>query len=808
MVGSLERLPEAPKHDPRSRSPRIIESTPARGVDLNRPVDCSKISCADFHKILQSNKPYYVFEIRPQSHFRQIHLGHNNVINFDSSAQDANMVSRWFQTLFKLNDRSKHVVLVLSDESNNMVPFSSNLKSEALRKLVAKIKESFLSVSLLESNFETFSGMYPLACFKHGLQPAKSLTLEAPIAVLGNDNQVLTPIAHRNKERLTKNVPTAGSARIQCDPIDISSRQRKLEVSLNASETKQKVLPTNLSNEKCSSIENRVRPLNQPSTWSDLPKKPSVPPRILTPDNQASDDLNKMPNEKINNFSIVGSGVDCVSNNRFDLSNNTPRDLEFKQKVDTNQPSDDNLHPSKFIDIEETRQSKMNHTFLEKSEYLLTDNRSCQMDISPNNKNFEENPEEPFDSSNVNGEVIQNGIPSSNSTSDVHFQQEHKLNQYDLKSPPEHQDTSDEVAHQQNLLTTPSEQSTSMNGYEKLSYSPKANYGPYLVGFENDSLICYMNSVFQCLFSIPLFRKFLIAAHNMLKDLPEPSKIIPVMYQYLKDIMAGQEVPLPMVIMKQVIFSVLTNLQNGVQQDAHEFLIFLLDAIESEIKSGQKIFYQTTIFDEKNTDLVKRFDKLFYGKIHYIFECKRCDGRSDIEERFNHITIPLVSDVGASNHCQNLKSFINHYFSTEYMSSNIPWVCEKCKSNESKQTLYVEYMPSILIFHTARNEMNGMKILTKFEYSQDRLDLKLPFYRETIPMSYSLVSVVHHRGVTTYSGHYIATCKRPSRSPKILKWYRFDDDNIDKIESCEDPFISSTDFLIFYTESDSLKYIS
>lgn len=298
--------------------------------------------------------------------------------------------------------------------------------------------------------------------------------------------------------------------------------------------------------------------------------------------------------------------------------------------------------------------------------------------------------------------------------------------------------------------------------------------GPYVVGLENDTLICYINSVLQSLFSIALFRSLLTDIYNTYIDPSTHSSIIPVLYEYQCKIILGEEKYLSMKRMKEVIFEQIKFFEDGIQQDAHEFFILFIDCVENEILKIQEKCAKKRPFDTHRS-FVDIFNEMFYGNIRYILECGSCQFSSTIKERFNHITVPMVLDN--STDFKDLNSYLEYYFSDKYIKSNYPWKCEKCGNCASKHRLVVENLPSVLIFHLQRNTMTGFKIMTRFDFPKNELVVSVPLEKSTNSITFKLMSVVHHQGLTTTSGHYVASCRRPSKpfSPGSLHWYLFDD---------------------------------
>lgn len=107
-----------------------------------------------------------------------------------------------------------------------------------------------------------------------------------------------------------------------------------------------------------------------------------------------------------------------------------------------------------------------------------------------------------------------------------------------------------------------------------------------LYGFVNVNNICYMNSVMQCLFSCKSFRKQVLS----LKQFSDESSMLKAINELFL-IIESKKKKTGVLDTKKFILSVKRNNQdfnNEDHHDSHEFLIWLLDTLNENVKSEIK----------------------------------------------------------------------------------------------------------------------------------------------------------------------------------------------------------------------------
>jgi ubiquitin C-terminal hydrolase len=238
--------------------------------------------------------------------------------------------------------------------------------------------------------------------------------------------------------------------------------------------------------------------------------------------------------------------------------------------------------------------------------------------------------------------------------------------------------------------------------------------------FPNLGNTCYINSVLQCLvyndklkqlkLDTPLFTEF----HKITEivDKTENGQYLAVFYN---------------------LNNFISNLpfKRFEQQDAHEFILYMLDK-----------------FDPK---------QLFYGKTRTNIHCLNCENETNISEDFSsinlNININLNFNCGKSDEpVQNITDLMVKYFEREiHTNKENLYFCEKCNSlNPYCKKIILETLPETLVIVLKRYTATGQKIISEVEI--DKV-LKIKESSTGEIKVYNLVSSINHAG-NLYNGHY------------------------------------------------------
>ena len=302
---------------------------------------------------------------------------------------------------------------------------------------------------------------------------------------------------------------------------------------------------------------------------------------------------------------------------------------------------------------------------------------------------------------------------------------------------------------------------------DKTNYSPSGEIKDIYVGLYNPSALCYINSVIQQFFMIPLFQNTILSLpmqQNLKPDLDNDDFLFQLqkMFYNLKYSYKNYYNPKSFVLSFKDSKGKSPDLNE--QCDAQEFLLRLLEKINDTLKNT------------KNKYLC---DNIFGGNTLQQVRCTNpeCCNISERRDDINYLSLEIKNKNKLSD-C--LKGFIAEEKIEDYH-------CEKCdkKITHIKQVL-IDQIPNILIIHLQRFVFNYTfftmeKLNTPVMFSET-LNIKeytVDKNNNDIPLDYfdyELQGTLIHSGQQQY-GHYYSLIY----NNKKKSFYEFNDMNIKAI---------------------------
>ena len=280
-------------------------------------------------------------------------------------------------------------------------------------------------------------------------------------------------------------------------------------------------------------------------------------------------------------------------------------------------------------------------------------------------------------------------------------------------------------------------------------------------GLKNMSSICYLNSILQQIFMIPMLRETLLSIEN-----PDKNNVLyqlQLLFSSLKLYESQYYDPASFVVANKLSFYE--------QMDADEYFGMFIDKIESDLKN----LYM-------NENKYKELFRFFFG-IKALDELKFVDCGHKRYNEFFYNNIQL--EVKGFN---NLTSSLKNYFKTEIMDGENKINCEGCNMKRTchKRQIF-KSLPNILVINLKRfefdyNTMLKSKLNNYFEFPFE-LDMKeyLIENHQEINTKYELTGITIHFGFSDY-GHYYDLIKSPDG-----KWYKFNDNYVTEFDEKEIP---------------------
>ncbi|KRX18788.1 Ubiquitin carboxyl-terminal hydrolase 46, partial [Trichinella nelsoni] len=360
----------------------------------------------------------------------------------------------------------------------------------------------------------------------------------------------------------------------------------------------------------------------------------------------------------------------------------------------------------------------------------------------------------------------------------------------------------------------------------------------HFYGLVNFGNTCYCNSVIQALYFCRPFREKVLNYKSQMKKAGNQKENLLLCLADLFHSISTQKRRVGTIAPKKFIGRLKKEndlFDNYMQQDAHEFLNYLLNTVadilleekrhEKRISGGHKVgskgttdtVSQTDGFgDNASSNQTQVKDKLAeHTWVHDVFQgtltnetrCLNCETVSSKDEDFLDLSVDVQQNTSIT-HC------LREFSATETLCNEHKYYCDICCSKqEAQKRMRIKKLPLILALH-----------LKRFKYVEQYNRYTKLSYRVLFPLElrlfntshdavnpdrmYDLVAVVVHCGSTPNRGHYITVVKSQGF------WLLFDDDVVDKMDhiNIEDFFGMAADgslqknsesgYILFYQARD------
>nr|XP_057934529.1 ubiquitin carboxyl-terminal hydrolase 2-like isoform X2 [Doryrhamphus excisus] len=329
-----------------------------------------------------------------------------------------------------------------------------------------------------------------------------------------------------------------------------------------------------------------------------------------------------------------------------------------------------------------------------------------------------------------------------------------------------------------------------------------------LVGLKNLGNTCFMNSILQCLSNTPELRDYCLRdVHRTdLNNSRTNSALTDEFAKLTRSLWTSfNETVTPSDFRNQVQLYA-PKFAGCNQQDAQEFLRFLLDGLHNEVN---RVTTSTRLpnedFDHLSEDekakrtwslYLEREDSkvvdLFVGQLKSSLTCTVCGFRSTVFEPFWDLSIPIPLRMSGE---VTLRDCLRVFAKEDVLDGDERPTCNRCKARRKCiKRFSIQKFPQILVLHLKRfsdSNVRASKLSTYVNFPLKELDLREFASEGGERAVYNLYAVSNHWG-NTLGGHYTAYCKNAT----VGEWYSYNDCRVSPMSSSQ--VRSSNAYILFY----------
>ncbi|KAK7385384.1 hypothetical protein VNO78_31101 [Psophocarpus tetragonolobus] len=323
-------------------------------------------------------------------------------------------------------------------------------------------------------------------------------------------------------------------------------------------------------------------------------------------------------------------------------------------------------------------------------------------------------------------------------------------------------------------------------------------------GLINCGNSCYANAVLQCLaFTPPLTAYLLQGLHS--KSCANKKWCFICEFESLILKSKDTKSPISPVGILSQLQNIGSQLSNGREEDAHEFLRLAVETMQSVCRMDSGDSTSDSLKEETNL-----MGLTFGGYLQSKIKCMKCGGKSERQERMMDLTVEIEGEIAT------LEDALRQFSSAETLDGENKYHCvrshdgcgrhccmtnnrwrmaERCKSYENaKKKMTVLEAPNVLTIALKRFQSGKYGKLNKPIRYPEILDLA-PFMSGTSDLPiYRLYGVVVHLDImnAAYSGHYVCYVKNFQS-----RWFKVDDSVVTAVEL--ESVLAKGAYMLFYS---------
>ncbi|CAM9721446.1 unnamed protein product [Lampetra planeri] len=301
-------------------------------------------------------------------------------------------------------------------------------------------------------------------------------------------------------------------------------------------------------------------------------------------------------------------------------------------------------------------------------------------------------------------------------------------------------------------------------------------------GLRNLGNTCFLNATLQCLAYTPPLANYLLLQEHCSTCQRSDFCLMCVMERHVVSTFNNSQTVLTPSVITNNITRIAKHLRIGRQEDAHEFLRYVVDAMQASCLYGHSEL-------DRYTEATTLIYQIFGGYLRSRVECMQCCNDSNTYDTCLDIALYI-------NNSSHLVEAFGEFFNEEILDE---YTCARCcHKGKATKTMALHRLPNVLTVSIKRYNLYGVKINQNITYPE-HLDMQ-PFTSTSQgePAIYSLYSVLVHKGADSNSGHYYCYNKISDG-----KWCRMNDSIMRLVDT--KAAMSEQAYMLFYIRSPELN---
>uniref|UniRef100_A0A8C1ZY72 Ubiquitin carboxyl-terminal hydrolase n=1 Tax=Cyprinus carpio TaxID=7962 RepID=A0A8C1ZY72_CYPCA len=364
-------------------------------------------------------------------------------------------------------------------------------------------------------------------------------------------------------------------------------------------------------------------------------------------------------------------------------------------------------------------------------------------------------------------------------------------------------------------------QSDSSSPDSKLKKDSDGTVAQSATGLRNLGNTCFMNAILQSLSNIQVFscyfkelpsvalRSGKTAGRRMYHTRSQGDSSVSLVEEFRKTLCSlwqGSQTAFSTDALFYVIWKIMPSFRGYQQQDAHEFLRYLLEHLHREMQGSKNGSPSPALSPDRpkhaseskccingtSTIVTSVFGGVLQNEVYCLIcgtESRKFDPFLDLSLDIpSQFRIKFTKDQEPGPTC-TLNDCLQSFTDLEELDETELYMCHKCKTRQkSTKKFWIQKLPKVLCLHLKRFHWTA--------FLRNKIDTYLLYMISHFILLenclYDLAAVVVHHGSSIGSGHYTAYGLHEHR------WYHFNDSTVTLVS--EEAVLKAKAYILFYTE--------